>query len=312
MQFHIDKLALSNTNIFYEQTKPFPESTKEPEAKLPFLKFNDAQLTNVKAHYKSLPEGILLDTDIASFSGVAPKIDLENNDIEISNIVLSNSEVFLEMLASADTTHISNLAASEPEGFIWPNWKVKVDAIKLEENTISYKEAGVQIQPGVFNPAAFKFQNLNLIASEFDFKNKKSSVAVEQLEFLETSGLALKKFSGDIIVSDNQIDVQQLALQLNDNTISGKIAKTIFEGMWAGEGDADSIIESKGLKQMTDSSAIEKIVDEVIQNNPKQLEQYRSGKDKLFGFFVGQVMKESKGKANPKLVNEILKKMLNS
>ena len=100
--------------------------------------------------------------------------------------------------------------------------------------------------------------------------------------------------------------------RISDNTISGKIAKTVFEAMWTGEGDADAIIESKGLKQVTDTGAIEKVIDEVIANSPQQLEQYRAGKDKLFGFFVGQVMKATQGKANPQQVNDLLKKKLSA
>ena len=100
--------------------------------------------------------------------------------------------------------------------------------------------------------------------------------------------------------------------RIADNTISGKIAKQIFEAMWQGEGDADSVIESKGLKQVTDTGAIEELVDDIIANNPAQVEQYRSGKDKVFGFFVGQVMKASQGKANPAQVNQILKDKLKS
>ena len=95
-----------------------------------------------------------------------------------------------------------------------------------------------------------------------------------------------------------------------DNTISGKIAKDVFEAMWAGEGDADAVIEKKGLKQITDTGAIEGIIDQVIADNPGQVEQYRGGKEKLFGFFVGQVMKATKGKANPQQVNELLKAKL--
>ena len=98
--------------------------------------------------------------------------------------------------------------------------------------------------------------------------------------------------------------------RIDDNTISGKIAKDVFNSMWDGEGDADEIIEKKGLKQITDDSAIEAMIDEVIANSPNQLEQYRSGKDKLFGYFVGQVMKASQGKANPAQVNQILKEKL--
>jgi len=98
--------------------------------------------------------------------------------------------------------------------------------------------------------------------------------------------------------------------RITDNTISGKIAKQVFEAMWGGEGDADHVIEKQGLVQVTDTAAIEKVIDEVIAKNPKQLADYRSGKDKLFGFFVGQVMKVSQGKANPNLVNELLKQKL--
>jgi aspartyl-tRNA(Asn)/glutamyl-tRNA(Gln) amidotransferase subunit B len=98
--------------------------------------------------------------------------------------------------------------------------------------------------------------------------------------------------------------------RIADNTISGKIAKTVFEALWTSQATADEIIETEGLRQVTDSSAIEKIIDEIIAANPQQLADYRSGKDKLFGFFVGQVMKASGGKANPQQLNELLKKKL--
>ncbi len=98
--------------------------------------------------------------------------------------------------------------------------------------------------------------------------------------------------------------------RIADNTISGKIAKQVFEAMWNGEGEADQIIEQQGLKQITDSGAIEALIDEVISNNPAQVEQYRAGKEQLLGFFVGQVMKASKGQANPGQVNQILRDKL--
>jgi aspartyl-tRNA(Asn)/glutamyl-tRNA(Gln) amidotransferase subunit B len=101
-----------------------------------------------------------------------------------------------------------------------------------------------------------------------------------------------------------------LLKRIVDKTISGKIAKEVFEAMWAEGTEADAVIESKGLKQITDSSAIEKAIDDVMAKNPGQLADYRSGKDKLFGFFVGQVMKATGGKANPAQLNELLKKKL--
>lgn len=115
-------------------------------------------------------------------------------------------------------------------------------------------------------------------------------------------------------ISESPINAEQLGgllLRIADNTISGKIAKQVFQALWEGEGaTADEIIQSKGLKQETDTGAIEALIDEVLASNPDNVAAYRSGKDKLFGFFVGEVMKRSKGKANPGAVNEILKKKL--
>ena len=102
----------------------------------------------------------------------------------------------------------------------------------------------------------------------------------------------------------------KLIVRIADDTISGKIAKTIFEALWNREGDVDEIIEKRGLKQVTDTSAIEKLIDEIIAANPQQVADYRSGKDKLFGFFVGQAMKASGGKLNPQQLNDLLKKKL--
>lgn len=107
-----------------------------------------------------------------------------------------------------------------------------------------------------------------------------------------------------------------LVKRVADNTLSSKLAKQVFEGLWQGEGTADDIIESRGLKQVSDSGALEAMVDEVIANNPAQVEQYRAADDgkrkKLSGFFVGQIMKASKGQANPQMLNELLSRKLDS
>ncbi len=114
-------------------------------------------------------------------------------------------------------------------------------------------------------------------------------------------------------ISNSRIPAKALAGlidRIEDNTISGKIAKDVFEAMWLGEGSADDIIAAKGLKQITDAGAIESIVDAVIAANPGQVAEYKAGKDKLIGYFVGQVMKETGGKANPGQVNQVLKEKL--
>jgi aspartyl-tRNA(Asn)/glutamyl-tRNA(Gln) amidotransferase subunit B len=122
---------------------------------------------------------------------------------------------------------------------------------------------------------------------------------------------ALNRDGADI--ADSRVAPAALAALLArivDQTISGKIAKEVFEAMWAEGKSADTIIEAKGLKQITDSGAIEGVIDAVIAANPKQLADYRSGKDKLFGFFVGQAMRATGGKANPAQLNELLKRKL--
>ena len=115
-------------------------------------------------------------------------------------------------------------------------------------------------------------------------------------------------------ISESPVSSNNLSKLINlikDGTISGKIAKTIFEEMINGDQDPQKIVEEKGLKQESDPKALEELIDKVIKNNSDKVEEYKSGKDKLFGFFVGQAMKESKGKGNPQLINKILKNKLN-
>ena len=127
---------------------------------------------------------------------------------------------------------------------------------------------------------------------------------------------------GDLAAALNRtdIEIQQspvtpgmlvgLLRRIADNTISGRIAKQVFEAMWRGEGMADDIIKAGGLEQITDSSAIDSLIDAVISENPDQVEQFRAGKEKVLGYFVGQVMKQTKGKANPAQVNQLLRAKL--
>lgn len=129
-------------------------------------------------------------------------------------------------------------------------------------------------------------------------------VMVEVLGKLKEQGLE---------IGDCPVTPEQLAGILNriaDNTISGKIAKTVFAEVWSSGKTADEVINEKGLKQVTDTGALDVIIDEVISAHPTEVADYRGGKEKLMGFFVGQVMKASKGKANPGLVNKILKERL--
>jgi len=147
-----------------------------------------------------------------------------------------------------------------------------------------------------------------VVAEAGDAKLSANWVMVELAGALNKAGLDLpqspvfaQRFAG-------------LVKRIADDTISGKIAKQVFEAMWESEDSADTIIAAKGLKQITDSGAIEAIVDEVIAGNPAQVENFRNAdpdkQPKMLGFFVGQVMKKSQGKANPRQVNELLRRKL--
>ena len=123
---------------------------------------------------------------------------------------------------------------------------------------------------------------------------------------LNESGLEIK---------DSKISSEKLAglmHRIADGTISGKMAKGVFSAMWDEGKDADAIIDARGLKQISDTGALEKIVDEIIANNAGQVAEYRAGKEKVFGFFVGQAMKLSQGKANPQQLHELLKQKLSA
>jgi len=147
------------------------------------------------------------------------------------------------------------------------------------------------------------------LSSYFDTVAEKTGDAKLSANWI-TGELSARLNREEIEIQNAAVNAEAFALllkRIKDNTISGKIAKDVLDAMWNGEGSADEVIESKGLKQITDSGAIEAFVDEVIANNPSQFEELKGGKDKMMGFFVGQIMKMSKGKANPAQVNELIR-----
>jgi aspartyl-tRNA(Asn)/glutamyl-tRNA(Gln) amidotransferase subunit B len=157
--------------------------------------------------------------------------------------------------------------------------------------------------------AAFYEQTVAALAAGGNASREQGKLAANWV----SGELAAALNTNNLEIGETRIGPAALAALLRriaDNTISGKIAKDVFEAMWSSGRDADAIIEEKGLRQITDTGAIEKAIDEVMAKNPGQLADYRSGKDKLFGFFVGQVMKATGGKANPAQLNELLKKKL--
>ena len=168
---------------------------------------------------------------------------------------------------------------------------------------------------GEFGLSSYDAENLT---SQKAFADFFESMLYEEAEAKLSANWVMGELSAalnknQMNIKDSPISAKELSglvKRITDETISGKIAKDVFKAMWEGQGSADDVIESQGLKQMTDITAIESIIDKVIASNSTQVEQYRSGNKKLLGFFVGQVMKETQGKANPKQVNQLLNEKL--
>ena len=157
----------------------------------------------------------------------------------------------------------------------------------------------------------------NILVSDIEISKYFENVSKKSDVKLATNWITGELFAllneKNIEITESPISSKNLSKLINlikDGTISGKIAKSVFEIMRDGNKDPITIVKERGLRQQSDPKELENIINKVITENPKNVDAYKSGKDKLFGFFVGQVMKNSNGKANPKLVNEILKKKL--
>ena len=195
---------------------------------------------------------------------------------------------------------------------------VTIDATFIEAATADLPELPDAMRERFREDFGLSEYDANLLTASRDLAAFFEAVAQETGE----PKLAANWIGGDLAAALNKAGVEiggspvsatQLAgliRRITDGTISGKIAKQVFDALWNGGSDADAVIEAQGLKQITDTRAIESLIDSIIAANPGQVEQYRAGKDKVFGFFVGQVMKQSQGKANPQQVNDLLKQKL--
>jgi len=171
----------------------------------------------------------------------------------------------------------------------------------IEEHSLEESEAKIlassKAMADLFEDASTKTKDSNLIAKwlvgDVSALLNKENISIEE------SNLSSVNFA-------------KLIERISDKTISGKIAKSVLEDIWVSGNDVDLIIQEKGLVQIQDESILEDIAKKIIEANPDQVNAYKGGKEKLFGFFVGQVMKETQGKANPQGVNEILKKLLDT
>ena len=195
---------------------------------------------------------------------------------------------------------------------------VEIDAAHIEKISRTLPELPDAKQARFVSDYGLSDYDAGFLTTSRDMADYYEIVAKESSESKLAANWVMGELSSylnkeDKDINDSPVTATMLAgmiKRIKDNTISGKIAKEVFDAMWQGQGDADAIIESKGLKQITDTGAIEALVDEVIANNPDQVEQFKAGKEKVLGFFVGQIMKATQGKANPAQVNQLLREKL--
>ena len=195
---------------------------------------------------------------------------------------------------------------------------VEIDAVLIEKISRTLPELPDAKQARFVSDYGLSGYDAGFLTTSRDMADYYEIVAKESSEPKLAANWVMGELSSylnkeDKDINDSPVTAAMLAgmiKRIKDNTISGKIAKEVFDAMWQGQGDADAIIESKGLKQITDTGAIEALVDEVIANNPDQVEQFKAGKEKVLGFFVGQIMKATQGKANPAQVNQLLREKL--
>ncbi|MDA7601609.1 Asp-tRNA(Asn)/Glu-tRNA(Gln) amidotransferase subunit GatB [Gammaproteobacteria bacterium] len=246
------------------------------------------------------------------------EINRQINEIESGNIIVQETRLY-DSQKNTTRPMRSKEFANDYRYFPEPDL---LPVILDEEFINSVKE----IMPELPNEKKIRLMEVyklseydsSLLAADKDLANFFEEVTKESNSPKLSANWIMGEFLAELnkenlSIVESKVSAKQLGVlirRIEDSTISGKIAKEVFEKMWASSEDTDDIISEQGLQQVTDLSEIEKMVEEVISKNPDQLEKYLSGKDRLFGFFVGQVMKASQGKANPKQVNDILKSKL--
>ena len=217
MRFELDQVDLRNTTASYKQTKPFVETIDTTESVLPYLVINSFTLNTVKANYNSLPDSLQANLLIGNFLLEMPKADLANNDIEVEQLLLKNSDLALRM-KSASEQPADSLAAPAPN-FEWPEFLVQVDDIDIENNTIALSTGTSKATPGVFNANAIALSDFTLRAQNILYRPELVNLNLEQLAFREGSGFELKNFGFKASLNNTATKVTGLNLAVNNSAL---------------------------------------------------------------------------------------------
>ena len=249
---------------------------------------------------------------------IAFEIDRQTKILESGGSVVQETRLY-DSVKNETRSMRSKEEANDYRYFPEPDLlPVVISDKELEEIRSSLPELPEQKEKRYINEVKLEESEARIIASSKTMANMFEEACLKT----DDSSLVARWLVGEVsaLLNKDNIEIDESKLtsnnfavlieRISDKTISGKIAKSVLEEIWESGNDVDSIINDKGLVQIQDESLLENIAKKIIEDNPAQVNAYKAGKDRLFGFFVGQVMKETQGKANPQSVNEILKKLL--
>lgn len=222
MVFKVNDAILSNANIQYEQTKPFPETDSEPPP-MPVFEVANLELTNIRGSYNSIPDSLNTKFRIADLNVENSTFNLKDNIINSNSIVLANSEIELKMQQKTSATTDDSNKPEESTAFQWPEWNINIAKIDLDQNTFNYSVNNAKVEKGVFNPNAIEMDNLVFQAKDILYKEGEASAEIEKIQFKEGSGIDLNKFNLQAMVTNEQMEFSNLDVAVNNNNLSGNM-----------------------------------------------------------------------------------------
>jgi translocation and assembly module TamB len=218
MVFNVDEITLSNSTINFIQNS-VKTSTSTEETSLPILSANAIKLNNIKTYYESKADKMIADVKIDEFYTEIPKIDVANNNFQLHTIQLKNSEILFKTFSNSTSDATINQHNSSE--IIWPKLTVQVDEVDLENNAIHYFVDTEKVVKNQFNPNAISLVKLTLKASDIFLKDKKAGLQLSAFNFKEKSGFRLKKFTLNAQVTDTELKISDLKINLNKSMVSG-------------------------------------------------------------------------------------------
>ncbi len=225
MAFHIERLDWEDTEANYRQTKPFvtPPDTTTTETAMPLLVVDHLSLKDIKANYISEPDGMEALLDIGELFLNLPEADLDKQVVMLKTFSLKNSTIRYNAEEVEKEQDIEEPTPEGNEGFDWPEWKVDVGNIDLENNSLSYSLNGQQAREGYFNPEAIHMEGFNLSLNNLFLKEEQVGLGLGKLSFLESSGFRLEGFEFDLKITDQETRISDLNLQTNLNLLRGEM-----------------------------------------------------------------------------------------